>query len=176
MKERVTEAIKVILMLGLSMVAIILLCIYEDKDKAHAPDKTLPVQQDTITTPEFYNQTPEEGLSSALIYYEVCHPDIVYAQAILETGHFKSKGCTHGNNLFGLYNSKEQRYYKFNHWTESIIAYKEWIQYRYKPPEDYYTFLQRIHYAEDPMYVSKLKQIVRKKNDKRRYTERDTIP
>ena len=49
----------------------------------------------------------------------------------------------------------------------SGIAYKDFIQYRYKPSEDYYKFLQRIGYAEDSNYISKLKKVV-KKNDTRR--------
>lgn len=173
-KQRVIEAIKVILMLGVSMITITLLYIYEGK--AHAPDKTLLASQDTIITPEFYNQTAEEGLQAALEYYDLHHPDIVYAQAILETGYFKSQGCLRDNNLFGLYNSTKNKYHKFDHWTLSVIGYKEWIQRRYKPPENYYNFLSRIHYAEDPTYISKLKQIVKKEHDKRRYAKGDSIP
>lgn len=174
MIQKVTDIIRVILILGISMSAITLLYIHEGK--AHTPNKTLPVPQDTVATLEFFNQTAEEGLPSALIYYDLYYPDIVYAQALLETGHFKSVGCIKHNNLFGLYDSKTKGYCRFKHWTESVVAYKEWIQRRYKPPEDYYRFLQRIHYASDPTYISKLKQIVRKEHDKRRHTERDTVP
>lgn len=108
-------------------------------------------------------------------YYDLHHADIVYAQAVLETGYFKSNLCTEHNNLFGLYNSKTKKYYRFDHWTDGVIAYKDWIQRRYKHPEDYYKFLSRIHYAEDSTYILKLKQIVRKENDKRRYVKGDTI-
>lgn len=129
--------------------------------------------QDTVITeiiiePDFMDKPASTRLMDALVYYHVQHPEIVYAQAILETGHFKSKLCKEANNLFGLYNSKEKRYYKFNHWSESVVAYKEWVQRRYKPPENYYNFLNRINYASDPKYISKLKQIIkREKNDKR---------
>lgn len=116
--------------------------------------------------PTFKNKTPEEGLSEALEYYDVLHPNIVYAQAVLETGHFKSNACTNDNNLFGLYDSKNKRYYKFNHWSESVIAYKDFIQRKYHPPKDYYQFLSDIGYAEDPEYTNKLKRIV-SRNDKR---------
>jgi hypothetical protein len=112
-------------------------------------------------TPKFVLSTdPKEGLGDALCYYNIQHKDIVYAQAILETGHFKSNVCKNYNNLFGLYNSRLKDYYKFNHWVESVIAYTKYIQYRYKPPEDYYKFLERIGYAEDPLYIDKLKRIV----------------
>ena len=110
----------------------------------------------------------------ALEYYEVKHPQIVYAQAILETGYFKSDLCLNGNNLFGLYNSKKHRYYTFDHWKDCVIAYKEMVQYKYKgdndkPPNDYYKFLSDIGYAEDAQYIQKLKDIVNR-NDKRRDT------
>lgn len=111
--------------------------------------------------PRFYYKSPKEGLKEALIYYKIQHPEIVYAQAQLETGNFTSILCTKYNNIFGLYNSKKKRYYRFNHWVESVEAYRDKIQYRYKPPEDYYEFLKRIHYARSPKYVSKLKQIIR---------------
>lgn len=115
----------------------------------------------------FHSKSPQDGLMEALIYYDVKYPHIVYAQALIETGNFKSSLCLNDNNLFGLYNSRRSRYHRFDHWTESVIAYKDFIQYRYKPPEDYYKFLQRIGYAEDPNYISKLKGIVNR-NDKRR--------
>ena len=110
--------------------------------------------------PDFFSKSPQEGLMEALEYYGVEHPQIVYAQAILETGHFKSKVCLQYNNLFGLYNSKEKRYCKFKHWTESVVAYKEWIQKKYQPPNNYYIFLESINYASDKEYVSTLKSIV----------------
>lgn len=111
--------------------------------------------------PEFLNKSPEEGLMEALLYYNVKHPEIVYAQAILETGNFKSQLCTEHNNLFGLYNSGKGKYFKYNHWSESVKDYRDKVQYKYKPPDNYYDFLLKIGYAEDPKYISKLKKIVK---------------
>ena len=76
-----------------------------------------------ITT--FESKTPEEGIDEALQYYNIEHPTIVKAQAILETAHFTSDLCVKNNNLFGLYDSKNKRYYSYNHWWESIDAYKK---------------------------------------------------
>ena len=104
--------------------------------------------------PDFFSKSPQEGLMEALEYYEVKHPEIVYAQAILETGHFRSKVYRECNNLFGLYNSRTESYYKFDHWSESVVAYLDFIQDRYKPPNDYYKFLLDIGYAEDPNYIT----------------------
>lgn len=143
-------------------------------------DKSIPVIEvaDTIINeqPKFFYQTPKDGLEEALSYYGLEHKDIVYAQAVLETGHFKSNVCLNYNNLFGLYDSKSKDYYKFNHWTESIVAYKEWVQTKYQPPNNYYTFLEEINYAEDENYTKLLKEIVKnRKDDKKRHTERGSF-
>jgi flagellum-specific peptidoglycan hydrolase FlgJ len=113
--------------------------------------------------PDFFNRLPQEGLMEALEYYDIKHPQIVYAQAVLETGHFKSDLCLNGNNLFGLYDSKNGRYYEFEHWSESVIAYKNYIQSKYKSDSSYYRFLESINYAQDPTYVNKVKQIAERK-------------
>ena len=143
-------------------------------------DKPIPVIEvaDTIINeqPKFFSQTPKEGLEEALSYYGLENKDIVYAQAVLETGHFTSRVCLEYNNLFGLYNSKEKRYCKFKHWTESVVAYKEWIQKKYQPPNNYYAFLEEINYAERKSYTRLLKEIVKnRKDDKRRYIEGDSF-
>ena len=111
--------------------------------------------------PDFFSKSPQEGLIEALEYYGVKHPQIVYAQAVLETGHFKSDLCLNGNNLFGLYNSKKHKYYTFDHWKDCIIAYKEMIQYKYKDGDDYLNFLEEIGYAEDSEYICKLKELIK---------------
>ena len=110
-----------------------------------------------ITTFEY--KTPEEGIDEALIYYGIEHPTIVKAQAILETAHFTSDLCIKNNNLFGLYDSKNKRYYSYNHWWESIEAYKKLIQRKYNNSKYYYKFLEDIKYAEDKDYINKLKEI-----------------
>ena len=122
--------------------------------------------------PDFFSKLPQEGLIEALEYYDVKHPKIVQAQALLETGNFTSEKCLVDNNLFGLYDSKRQRYYSFDHWISSVEAYVSMVQYKYKegndkPPNHYYKFLQDIGYAKDPHYINKVKEIV-KQNDKRR--------
>lgn len=113
-----------------------------------------------LEQPEFFlEDTPTVALvMEACEYYNVKYSDIVAAQAILETGHFRSEGCTKDNNLFGLYNSRKQEFFKFNHWTESVKAYRDMVQYRYKEG-DYYTWLDNIGYAEDSIYVAKVKII-----------------
>lgn len=157
MRKNVKSAIELILVITVYIV--VLLCMYLHECSADTESIAVnpPVQS---SEPGFFRKSAKDGLMDALEFYGIHHPDIVYAQAVLETGNFKSQGCIKDNNLFGLYNSKNKRYHRFNHWTDSVIAYKKWVQRRYRPPEDYYNFLKRIGYAKDKRYIGKLKRIV----------------
>lgn len=108
-------------------------------------------------------------LSKANLYDELVaqgveFPEIVLAQAILETGHFKSNACISKNNLFGL-KKRGGTYMSFSHWTDCVAAYKEYIQKweKGRRPPDYYEYLRKLGYAKDPRYAAKLKEIVKKK-------------
>ena len=99
-----------------------------------------------------------ENLYAALKKHGIKYPKIVLAQAILETGHFRSRVCNEYNNLFGLRHSKG--YYSFNHWEESVIAYRDKVQYKHRNGEDYYAFLKRIGYSTSRDYVRKVRELV----------------
>jgi flagellum-specific peptidoglycan hydrolase FlgJ len=115
--------------------------------------------------PEFFLEDvpTAELVFKACDYYNIQHADVVVSQAILETGNFKSDLCLDQNNLFGLYNSRRDEFFSFDHWTKSVKAYRDKIQYRYHSG-DYYEWLQDIGYAEDTCYVSKLKFVKEKYN------------
>ena len=117
-----------------------------------------------LEQPEFFlSDNPIDSLVyQACLYYNISNPELVVAQSILETGYYRSEVCKKNNNLFGLYNSHEKEYFKFSHWTESVKAYKNMIQNRYKDGEDYHEFLDRIGYAEDSLYNNKLKKIIKR--------------
>lgn len=88
------------------------------------------------------------------------HPKIVLAQAILETGWFRSSVCRNKHNLFGLTNPRTKTYYEFNHWTESVRAYYTKVQYRYKGG-NYLLWLKKIGYAEDPGYIRAIIKVLK---------------
>lgn len=104
-----------------------------------------------LTIPNLYQEIVNNGIR---------HPKIVLAQAILETGWFRSKACRNRNNLFGLTNPSTGKYYEFNHWTESVRAYYTKVQYRYKGG-NYLVWLRDIGYAEDPRYISSVISVLR---------------
>ena len=94
--------------------------------------------------------------------YEVQFPEIVYAQARLESGNFKSKLFQTKNNFLGLYNSKIKDFYEFDHWTDCIKGYKTLLQFKYKGDnniETYYEFLINLPYAQDPNYTQKIRKM-----------------
>ncbi len=96
----------------------------------------------------------------------VLYPEVVWAQARLESGNFKTKSYTNTNNCLGIYDSKRHRYASFDHWTDCVIAYRDRVQYRYTGStanaEEYLSWLIEIGYAEDKNYLSKIRTIMRK--------------
>ena len=116
---------------------------------------------DDITKSE--NNLPEltiPNLYKEIIRNGILYPKIVLAQAILETGWFRSSVCRNKHNLFGLTNPRTGKYYEFNHWTESVRAYYTKVQYKYKGG-NYLLWLDEIGYAEDPRYVREIIQVLK---------------
>ena len=61
----------------------------------------------------------------------------------------------------------KNEYAVYRHWLHSIIEYRNWQRRRYvDTTENYHVFLKRIGFAEDSLYISKLKQ-VQKRNQVR---------
>ena len=96
-----------------------------------------------LTIPNLYKEIIRNG---------ILYPKIVLAQAILETGWFRSSVCRNKHNLFGLTNPRTGKYYEFNHWTESVRAYYTKVQYKYKGG-NYLLWLDEIGYAEEQKYI-----------------------
>lgn len=103
----------------------------------------------------------DSTLMAELIKNDIKFPEIVLAQAKLETGNYTSRICRVKNNLFGLNSARGYRTY--THWTESVKAYKKLIQSKYKGG-DYYKFLENLGYAGkgNTLYTKCLKRIVKK--------------
>ena len=102
-------------------------------------------------------QTKQEVLDY-LIEIGCKEPEIVARQSVQECGHnYESKNARERHNLFGLWNSGKGCYFTFDKWEESCRAYLTSIQYKIIEGEDYYHFLDRIGYATDTAYISKVK-------------------
>lgn len=102
----------------------------------------------------------KENFLKVCEYYDVHHETIVYAQALLESGHFKSNVFKTRNNFLGLWNSREKKYYEFEHWTDCIKGYRDLVQTKYTDG-DYYKFLDELPYAQSKHYTETVRKIER---------------
>jgi hypothetical protein len=118
------------------------------------------------------NHFSEELLKDYIEELNIAFPEIVFAQAKLESNNFKSRIFKENNNLFGMkkavVRSTTASGEQYNHalyasWKESVLDYALW-SCRYlsniKTKEQYLSYLGN-NYAEDSMYVKKLKTLIK---------------
>jgi flagellum-specific peptidoglycan hydrolase FlgJ len=125
---------------------------------------------DEINYQNLYNKILECGIK---------YPDIVFAQAVLETGHFRSDLFQKANNLFGMkLPSKRETvaigktnggYAVFPNWESSVIDYGLWQSYMLDRKgnltrSQYLRLLDRI-YSESKGYTSKVRRIITQHQD-----------
>lgn len=100
---------------------------------------------------------------------DIKHKEIVYAQAMLETGHLTSTIYKENNNLFGMKTPTQRQTFAIGenrghavylNWRYSVIEYAYW-QSLYYDDGDYYEFLKRVGYATSKTYINKLKSITK---------------
>ena len=135
----------------------------QKSDKRTSQKQAIPINGKQAFSKSKQSHLPEltiPNLYQEIIRNGIQHPRIVLAQAILETGWFRSPLCRNRHNLFGLTNPKTGKYYEFNHWTESVRAYYTKVQYKYKGG-NYLLWLRDIGYAEDPRYVREVIHILK---------------
>ena len=117
----------------------------------------------------------QEKMVQLMTDLNIKYPHIVMAQSIIETGHFESKIFKENNNLFGMKQARtrvntakgtQYRHAYYDTWQESVYDYA-FYQCRYLGnlynEEEYLEYLGR-SYAEDPNYVSKIKEIIKKED------------
>lgn len=134
----------------------------QKSDKRTSQKQAIPINGKQAFSKSKQSHLPEltiPNLYQEIIRNGIQHPRIVLAQAILETGWFRSPLCRNRHNLFGLTNPKTGKYYEFNHWTESVRAYYTKVQYKFKGG-NYLMWLHKIGYAEDPRYVREVIHIL----------------
>lgn len=134
-------------------------------------EKALDKEEQMQQTIEESNSFSEDELMNLLQEYNIQHKDIVLAQAILESSHFKSDLFVKQNNMFGMLDPLtrpttsigDKKFASYNTIEEGIIDYALWqsCYARNLTREEYFNKLARV-YAEDKNYVKKLKDIIKK--------------
>jgi hypothetical protein len=104
------------------------------------------------------------------------HKDVVVAQAVLESGWFKSKNCVRNNNLFGMRRAYTRTttadstiggFAHYSNWRLSVIDYfllqstTESI-YPTHSKAEYYHYLDRVYSEVGKGYSSQLKDIIKR--------------
>ena len=114
------------------------------------------------------------NLYKAIVSIGIKFPDIVFAQAVLESGSFRSNLAKINNNIFGMKHPKVREttaigkgksgYAKYETWVKSVEDYSYWQNFMIKDKEisrkEYLTLLGRI-YATDKNYVSRLNRKIK---------------
>lgn len=112
----------------------------------------------------------EKALIDEIYKYNFKHPEIVLAQARLESGNFTSSIFLENNNLFGMKKAysrpttavgEARGHAVYNSWQQSLADYALYSAafLRYSSQEDVLAHLGR-HYAEDPIYEDKVRRVI----------------
>lgn len=114
----------------------------------------------------------------------ILYPEIAYAQAVLESGAFKSKLANANKNLFGMRMPRHRKttatgkrygYATYKSWKQSVADYKLWQDYLFKKKQmtigEFKRYLNKM-YSESTNYTAKLNSII--KINKNKYEEDST--
>ena len=122
----------------------------------------------------------EEKLTDLIAELNFQWPYIVYAQAILESDHFRSRIFIENQNLFGMTQAIQRislskgtsnNYAYYSNWKESVYDYALYsATYLSKltTEEQYYSYLAQ-YYASDKDYIKKLKSIIEQEDLKSKF-------
>jgi len=127
--------------------------------------KVVVQKDDNVTKEKLYEQ---------IIKFGIKFPDIVFAQAMIESGELTSKLFKTANNMFGMrfpsirettaQGKTTSGYSRYEDWNFGVYDYFLWQDHMLRNRDEitksqYFSLLGRV-YAEDPNYVSKVKKKV----------------
>ena len=114
----------------------------------------------------------EDALIELLKNCNIKYPHIVLAQAKLESNNFKSKIFKQNNNMFGMRKARQRittaeteksTYAYYRDWVDSVhdyAMYQSSVMSNVPNESEYFNKLGE-RYAEDTLYISKLKNIIK---------------
>lgn len=101
----------------------------------------------------------------------ILYPDIVMAQAKIETGHFTSKVFKENHNLFGMKLPRQRsttaigeqyNHAQYTSWRQSVVDYKLWqdmVLTKVKGRRAYLKYISK-YYATNKQYVKLIKKMI----------------
>jgi len=134
---------------------------------------TKTVEVEKITEVPIYTSCPEEFSKEVLIEeierMNFKYPEVVMAQAKLETGNFQSEIFNQNNNLFGMKKAYSRistssgvnlGHATYRCWYDSLVDYALYTSryVRVQNEDELLTHLGR-YYAQDPVYEDKVRRV-----------------
>jgi hypothetical protein len=140
----------------------------------HPPDTNVYIIQS--------KQFSEEVFINLLKDCNIKYPHIVLAQAKVESGNFTSKVFRQNNNMFGMRKARQRittaeseknTYAYYRDWIDAVYDYAMYqsVVMRSVENEDQYFTKLGERYAEDSLYVPKLRNIIKKQKLKNIFEE-----
>lgn len=120
-------------------------------------------------------QVTKYSLYQEILSQNIEFPDIVYAQAILESGNMTSKIFNSNNNLFGMRKPVKREtvakkttlygYAVYESWKESVTDYSLYQKYYFNKHNNFRSRTQYLEYidktySESKVYVKSLKRVM----------------
>ena len=137
-------------------------------------------QEEKLIVIREYNGFSEQRLIEKIKQLNFRYPHIILAQAKLESGHFKSTIFLENNNMFGMKEAKlranlakgtNRNHAYYETWQDCILDYALYYSTYLsdiRTEGEYFEYLRQ-NYAEDPTYVQRLKEIIKKQELKNKF-------
>jgi hypothetical protein len=172
--ENVTKK-AILLIIGLAFVTsgiIVCLLVYRVNQVKYISEETKAI---ILSESNKLNEFSPQKLKAYILELNIKFPHIVYAQARLESGNFKSEIFKTNHNLFGMKvatrrpttnKGEENGHAYYDNWKESVQDYAMFAAAylnNLKTEDEYFDYLGQ-NYAENPNYVKQLKFIIEENN------------
>ena len=137
-------------------------------------------QEEKLIVVREYSEFSEEKLIEKIAELNFRYPHIILAQAKLESGNFKSTIFLENNNMFGMREAKlranlargtNRAHAYYDSWQESVLDYALYYSTYLsdiRTEGEYFEYLKQ-NYAEDPTYVQRLKEMIKKQDLKSKF-------
>ena len=138
------------------------------------------LQEEKLILIKDNNKFSETKLIEKINQLNFKFPYIILAQAKLESGNFKSNVFLENNNMFGMKEAKlranlakgtNRSHAYYENWQDCVLDYALYYStylYKLRTEREYFEYLRQ-NYAEDPTYIQRLKNIIKKQNLKSKF-------